>query len=281
MNTWHWQTWQSLPYLTCSVLEDFPHGFFTRSWARPPSALVQVLHPAAQVYRVKQVHGNRVLSPSELKKLGEVLALDAPDAPDAPDATSEQPELSEADGLVTEQPYEAVWACSADCTPVLIADLATGAVAAVHAGWRGTAAEIVPQAIARLVRQGSQIANLRIALGPAIAGEVYQVSTQVGARVVASLFPTEKFDLETDVEEILGSAKQLNNSPISSDSMPGHVMLDVRQVNLLQLERLGVQTEHVAIAPYCTYQTPEHFFSYRRDRQKQVQWSGIVSQARS
>jgi polyphenol oxidase len=160
MNTWHWQTWRSLPYLTCTILEDFPHGFFTRPWARPPAELVEVLAPSAQAYRVKQVHGNTVLSPSELRE-AEIAAGDAPDF------------LSEADGLVTEQENQAVWACSADCTPVLIADVARGAAAAVHAGWRGTAARIVPEAIARLVAQGSQLGDLRIAMGPAIAGEVY------------------------------------------------------------------------------------------------------------
>jgi hypothetical protein len=263
MNTWHWQTWQSLPYLTCTILEDFPHGFFTRLWARPPAELVQVLAPATPAYRVKQVHGNTVLSPSELRQ-AEIGAGDAPDF------------LSEADGLVTEQENQAVWACSADCTPVLIADVARGSVAAVHAGWRGTAARIVPEAIARLVAQGSQLGDLRIAMGPAIAGEVYQVSTTVGAQVAASLFPTENW--EANPEAILEAAQQLPEPPILSDAQPGRVRLDVRRVNALQLEGLGIGGEQVSIAPHCTYQTPEHFFSYRRDRLKQVQWSGIVSQ---
>jgi polyphenol oxidase len=259
MNTWHWQTWQTLPYLTCTILEDFPHGFFTRSWDRPPSELVRALDPNAEAYRVKQVHGNTVLCPSELLK-----------AEDAPDS------LSEADGLVTEQENQAVWACSADCTPVLIGDRVTGAVAAVHAGWRGTAAAIVPRAIDRLVAQGSQLGDLRIAMGPAIAGEVYQVSTTVGAQVAASLFPGK--DWEANPEAILEAAQQLSQPPILSDDQVGRVRLDVRRVNALQLERLGIGAEQVAIAPYCTYQTPEHFFSYRRDRLKKVQWSGIVSQ---
>jgi polyphenol oxidase len=262
MQTWHWQTWQTLPYLTCSLLEDFPHGFFTQQfWSRPPAELVQILHPTALAYRTKQVHGNIVLSPSQLSE-----QINGQDDP-----ALEQP-LSEADGLVTEQSHQAVWACSADCTPVLIADLATGATAAVHAGWRGTAAEIVPQAIARLLAQGSQLPNLRIALGPAIAGEVYQVSTPVAAQVVSTVLPTG------DPEILLEAAQKLPNPPILSDSHPGRVRLDVRRVNALQLEKLGIQPEQVAIAPYCTYQTPEHFFSYRRDRQKKVQWSGIVSQ---
>jgi polyphenol oxidase len=272
MNTWHWQTWQTLPYLTCSLLEDFPHGFFTQQfWSRPLAELAQVLDPIAQSYRVKQVHGNRVLIPSELAK-PEASAASAGESESAADL------LSEADGLVTEQENQAVWACSADCTPVLIADVATGAAAAVHAGWRGTAAEIVPRAIARLVTQGSQISNLRVAMGPAIAGEVYQVSTMVGAQVVASLFPSE--DLETSAAAILEAAQRLPQPPILPDEQSGRVRLDVRRVNALQLDRLGITAEQVAIAPYCTYQTPEHFFSYRRDRLKKVQWSGIVSQNR-
>lgn len=262
MNTWHWQTWQTLPYLTCTLLEDFPHGFFTQQfWARAPTELGKVLHPTAQVYRTKQIHGSIVLSPSELEK---------------PPSQCETAPLSEADGLVTEQVNQSIWVCSADCTPVLIADLATGAVAAVHAGWRGTAAEIAPRAIARLVSQGSQLSNLRIAMGPAIAGEVYQVSTDVAAQVAASLFPTEGFDAEAT----LAAVKQVPQSPLLSDPQPGRVKLDVRRINALQLERLGIRAEQMAIAPYCTYQTPEHFFSYRRDRQKKVQWSGIVSQNR-
>jgi copper oxidase (laccase) domain-containing protein len=61
------------------------------------------------------------------------------------------------------------------------------------------------------------------------------------------------------------------------DPEPGKVRLDVRRVNALQLEQLGFSVEQVAIAPYCTFQTPEHFFSYRREKEKKVQWSGIVS----
>lgn len=61
------------------------------------------------------------------------------------------------------------------------------------------------------------------------------------------------------------------------DDTPGRARLDIRRINALQLQQLGLQPEQIAIAPHCTYQEPEHFFSYRRDRQKQVQWSGIVS----
>lgn len=262
MHTWQWRTWEGLPYLTCSLLARWPHGFFTQQfWPRLPAELVEVLQPDTEVYRVKQVHGNTVLTPSEIETAR---------------AVSEGCDnLPPADGIVTERSRQAVWVCSADCTPVLIADSQTGQVAAVHAGWRGTATRIVPQAIARLVASGSQLENLRIAMGPAIAGKVYQVSEHVAMEVAASII-SHKLNSD-NTEAILNALQQLPDSPISPDPHPGRVRLDVRRVNELQMEQMRIAPEQIAIAPQCTYQEPEHFFSYRRDKLKKVQWSGIVS----
>jgi polyphenol oxidase len=250
MDTWNWRTCEELPYLTCSLLEPWQHGFFTQQFSpRTPAEITSMLQPQAEAYRVKQVHGNVVLSPREIEQ-GET--------------------LTEADGLITELPGQAVWVASADCTPVLIADSNTGQVAAVHAGWRGTAAKIVPEAIAKLQSQGSKIADLKFALGPAIAGSVYQVSHQVASEVGSSIIPNDS--------ELLQTLQELPNPPILADAHPGRVKLDVRRVIALQLENLGISPEQVAISPHCTYSQPEYFFSYRRDKLKLVQWSGIVSQ---
>ncbi len=268
MNTWNWHTWQGMPYLTCRLLQPWKHGFFTQQfWPRSPAELTAVLHPDAQTLQVKQVHGNQVLSASELQ---------------APDITSSEDSrfLPSADGLLTEEPNQGVWVCTADCTPALVADAQTGQVAAVHAGWRGTAARILPQAIARLQAQGSQLSDLRVAMGPAIAGAVYQVSTEVAAKVGSTALKSqmlEAIDAPAPVENLLESLYQLPNPPVFPDQKPGHARLDVRQVNALQLEQLGIKPEQIAVAPFCTYQNPEYFFSYRRDNRKQVQWSGIVS----
>lgn len=261
MYTWHWQTWNELPYLTCSLLEKWPHGFFTHHcWPRSPAELVASLQPQAEVYRVKQVHGNEVLTTAQINATS-----------DSPPSGSESGVYPEADGLVTEQPQQAVWVASADCTPVLIADKQTGLVGAVHSGWRGTAAKIVPQAIQRMLEQGCRLEDLQIAMGPAIAGEVYQVSEDVAANVCASVLAKE------DSENLLEMLQQFSDPAVLDDPEPGKVRLDVRRVIALQLDQLGVAPEQVAIAPYCTYQTPEHFFSYRRDNLRKVQWSGIVS----
>ncbi|EAZ91491.1 peptidoglycan editing factor PgeF [Crocosphaera chwakensis] len=254
--TWQWQSAQGLPYLTCSLLEAWPHGFFTQPfYPKTPEDLSKIFHPEAQTYRVKQVHGNRVLSPSEI--IEEMTENSFPPA----------------DGIIANVENQAIWVASADCTPVLIGDEVTGNIAAIHAGWRGTAKRIVPEAIARLQVWGSAIKNLRIAMGPAISGEVYQVSEEVAAEVGESLFTDEPINSS---ENILNSLLNLFESPILPDPEPGKVRLDVRRINQLQLEQLGIKAEQISIAPYCTYQSPSHFFSYRRTHEKKVQWSGIV-----
>jgi polyphenol oxidase len=163
---------------------------------------------------------------------------------------------------------------SADCNPVLIADRHSGQVAAVHAGWRGTAQKIVPVAVQRFIETGSSINDLVVAIGPAIEGKVYQVTNQTAAEVCLSILP-ELAGIEPDL--IVDKALSLVNSPLLPDEQPGRVRLDVRQVNVLQLEQLGLKVEQVSIAPYCTFQEPDNFFSYRREKLKKVQWSGIIS----
>ncbi|MBW4480915.1 MAG: peptidoglycan editing factor PgeF [Tildeniella torsiva UHER 1998/13D] len=255
MAHWHWQSWQGHAFLTCDLLQDWPHGFFTRQfWPQTPEALTAALDSTAAVQRVKQVHGNRVLAPADLP---------------VPDSE----EMAEADGLVSDRPRQALWVCSADCSPVLIGDRATGQVSAIHAGWRGTAQAIVPVAVGKLQAQGSRLEDLVVAIGPAIAGEVYQVSVDVAAAVGRTILPQP---MDSD-EALVVELQQHEQSPVIEDDDPGKVRLDVRLANQWQLEQLGLKREQVAIAPHCTFQEPDRFFSYRRTGEKQVQWSGIVS----
>ncbi len=260
---WTWQQSEGKPFLTCRLIPQ-PHGFFTRHFHSDPlDSLTAVLSPAAITYRLKQVHSPDVLTPTEVEI---TIAAGLPTLEDGSLAL-----FPLADGLITEQAGQAVWACSADCTPALIADVVTGQGAAVHAGWRGTAQKILPVAIARLQAQGSELKDLRVALGPAIAGEVYQVGHEVAAEVGASVMAN------ASAEEVIESLLAMKNPPLLSDPAENRVRLDVRRINQIQLEQMGLRAEQIAIAPHCTYQEPDNFFSYRRTGEKQVQWSGIVS----
>jgi polyphenol oxidase len=257
MASWQWQTIDDRAYLTCELLADWQHGFFTQQFAPlNPFDLTALAYPGAATYRAKQVHGPRVLRPSEIP------------------APVNNDNLIDGDGVMSEAPDQAVWVCTADCTPVLIADRRTGQVAAVHAGWRGTAQAIVPVAIAQLQAQGSQIADLGVAMGPAIAGAVYQVDDAVAIATMATVVPDlGALPTAVAIDQLIG----LSDSPVLPDAAAGKVRLDVRQVNRLQLMQLGLTPEQVTIAPHCTYADPVNFFSHRRAPLRKAQWSGIVS----
>jgi polyphenol oxidase len=257
---WQWQTWSGLPYLTCDLLADWQHGFFTRQFApRDPQEITPVLAEVATTHRLKQVHGNVVLTPTEISTTTEVEV---------------ETGYALADGVLTEQVNQAVWVASADCNPVLIANRQTGNVAAVHAGWRGTSLEIVTGAVNRLLADGGSLDDIVVAIGPAIDGSVYQVTTQVGLEVCRSIAPQI---LSGDNEADAICLQAMPDSPMLPDEQAGRVRLDVRRVNQLQLEQLGVNPAQISIAPHCTFQEPEYFFSYRREKLKKIQWSGIVS----
>ena len=255
MHTWFWQTASGLPHLRCSLLADWSHGFFGRqAWSHLPQHLTEVLEPGSQAFRLKQVHGNEVVNVTEAW------------------SSFSHTSLIPGDGLLTKEPGQSLWVCSADCTPVLIADSQSGHVCAIHSGWRGTATQIVPKAIAHLQREGSELNNLFIALGPAISGTVYQVSIDVALQVISTLQGGQN---RTTSE--LNHWLQSSNPPLFPDPESGKIRLDIRRVISLQLEQLGISPHQVASAPHCTYTQTNDYFSYRRDGLKQVQWSGIVS----
>ncbi len=241
--TWRWHG----NYLTCSLLSAWPHGFFTRQHGGAlPDVLQTHFYPSGRAWRAKQVHGSRILARDEF-------------------ATA--PEFPEADGIWLDRADfpSSAWVCTADCVPVLIGDRGTGSVAAIHAGWRGTAGGIVAAAIARFEARGSRLGDLRVALGPAISGEVYQVTTEVADRVLAIL--------QTPAGHL-------------PDPEPGRCRLDLRVVQRQQLLELGLHPDQIAVAPYCTMQDGDRFFSYRRlcqenpslsGRSPRVQWSGIAT----
>jgi YfiH family protein len=257
---WQWCENDNLLYLTCNLLKAWKHGFFSRqAEGRSPSELGEILNSDAKSYQLQQVHGNIILTPSEINIFAN---------------NKGEKKVSAGDGIISETANQCLWVASADCTPVLMADSVTGRVAAIHAGWRGTARKIVPEAIALFYRFGSNKDNLLFALGPAISGKVYQVSEEVAIEVGRSIITGEETQ---EGGNVLQNLTEMVESPLGKDSEPGKVRLDIRRVISLQLEQLGIAKEQIAIAPYCTYQLPDYFFSYRRTQEKKIQWSGIVS----
>ncbi|HXM94137.1 MAG TPA: peptidoglycan editing factor PgeF [Candidatus Dormibacteraeota bacterium] len=155
---------------------------------------------------------------------------------------------------------------TADCVPILLVDSKKHAVAAIHAGWRGTLQRIVTKAVGQMqMHYGTNPLHLFAALGPAIGGCCYEVGTEV-ATAFHSQFPHARdyFDeLRTGDEP--NPLQWLNMMPPGHQPPPENVLLDLRKANQAQLLDTGVRMENIFISDLCTHCRPEFLFSYRKE----------------
>lgn len=150
------------------------------------------------------------------------------------------------DALVSDRPGQAIGVLTADCAPVLVAGASGRVVAAIHAGWRGTAAGIVGKVVERLDRMGVPPSSLVAAIGPCVLPCCYPV----GEEVVEA------------IGRAVGGARLDEVCPRRGD---GRRAADLSRANRIALETAGVARERIEEARLCTSCHPEHFFSYRRD----------------
>jgi polyphenol oxidase len=196
------------------------HFFGTRREASEPVRSAQV------VVSVKQVHGT------------DVLVIDRP--------VSGAPAFDGGwDALVTDQPGVLLTVRTADCVPVLIHDPILGIVAAVHAGWRGAVAGIVPKTFAVMAQRfGSQPASLRMSIGPSAGFCCYEVDEPVLSRLRESFAGWRS---------------------LVRDTGPGTAKLNLRGLVRGQAQSAGVREDAIHSVGLCTICHPDLFHSYRRD----------------
>ncbi len=162
---------------------------------------------------------------------------------------------AEADALFCAGPGVAVAVRTADCAPVLLAALdhrgQPGAVAAVHAGWRGACSGVVEAAVGALVAAGFEPSRMRAAIGPAIGPERFEV----GPEVVAAA----ELHLDGDAGPGRFSVGLARPGP------GGRPHLDLPELVRRCLLRAGLEPGNVDALGRCTASDPDLFFSHRRD----------------
>jgi YfiH family protein len=252
----------ALPLLQSAVMPaGFRHGFTTRrggvseapfdtmnlggKWGDQPERVAENrrrLHAAvgqAPLYFATQVHG-----------IDSAIVVGGA----ARDAIAR----THADALIAPGPGPAVGVYVADCVPILIADTVTGAVAAVHAGWRGTVAGILSATLERLrVEHGTRMSDVRVAIGPSIGPCCFEV----GAEVVAAV--------EVSVAGARGAGAIIEGAP------KPHV--DLWMLNRMAAEGAGVAPGAIDVAEACTSCDRTRFFSYRRDHGKTGQLACFIA----
>jgi YfiH family protein len=195
----------------CDGFQEFiwqKHGFGTRD-----------ANPEADIL-LKQVHSTHVWNVNGWKP---------------------QQRTKEGDALITDCVGKSIGIRTADCVPILLLDCQTRAIAAVHAGWRGTAGELVRMTVEHLTRDfATAPKDIYAAMGPCIRECCYEVAPDVAARF-GSWFP------EWEVQE----------------SRPRKV--DLAETNRRQMQAAGIPAAHIFDCELCTACQSGQFFSFRRE----------------
>lgn len=234
-----------------SPLLDTPHGFSTRHGGVSEGVFgslnlghrrgddpervrenyrrfcAATLTDVGRVVMTNQIHSNTVRVVTEANIKPDLLA----------------PTPFEADGLATNVPGVTLVIFSADCIPILLFDPVNNAVAAAHAGWRGTASAIAAVAVETMTRHfGSDPLTLRAAIGPGIGSCCFETDSDVPAAM----------------KETLGG---LAAPFMTQTGEKWHV--DLKAINAAILERSGLLREHIDVSGECTCCEHHRFWSHR------------------
>ena len=248
--SFYWTPSPCGPVLTCRPLEGVAGHLFTTRELQLSSAddwrRVADLLGVAEVVTSNQVHGREVATSRR--------------------GSPQAPARQDADVLVSDDPDVAIAVRAADCVPLLLADSRTGAVAAVHAGWRGTAAGAATAAVHALAREfGARPEDLVAAIGPSIGACCYDVGTELVDAFAAAGHPRHLID-----RWFLAPPARLGSS-----ERPG-LRLDLTAANRDQLVLAGVPEAQIHACGLCTAMHLDVLTSFRAEKDKAGRIAGII-----
>lgn len=150
----------------------------------------------------------------------------------------------EADGLVTNQRGIALGVLTADCAPIILADVNAGVIGSIHAGWRGALAGVIEAGIKSMVGLGADIASIKASIGPCIGPSSYEVGSEFARRFVKESRRVEIF--------------------FKPALRPGHYFFDLSGYVKMRLAACGLRG--IDRCPEDTYLDADRFFSFRRSQ---------------
>lgn len=231
-------------YLACKGITA-PHGFSTRLGGQSEGPYASLNLGVSSGDEVAVVQENRRAWARALGFTPPIVSLHQVHGPVVHAVSARPPESLKGDAVITDVPGLPVSVFTADCTPILLHDPVTGAVGAVHAGWRGTVAHVVVEAVAAMTaRYGARPGDLRAAIGPAIGPCCFEVG-----------------------HEVVEAARARPWAGVEQAIVPGEPRphFDLFAANEAQLLEAGLAPDHVFASRVCTHCRDDLFYSWRRD----------------
>lgn len=247
-----WRSHAFGPVLTCEPLDRLASHFFTTralplstadGWSPVASAIgVQ----SVRLFRLSQVHG------ADVVRVGQNDTMPST--------------LGEGDALITDDSDAALAVRAADCAPILMADRRTGAVAAAHAGWRGTAASVASAVVAAMADAfGTRASDLVVAIGPTIGSCCYEVGSEL-----------------VDAFAGHGHARHLIDRwflappPRRGERGRPSLRLDIAGANRDQFVLAGVPERDIHVSGLCTAMHLDVLTSFRVEGERAGRMAGVI-----
>jgi len=158
----------------------------------------------------------------------------------------EYPNLPKADAMVTNTPNIAIGVLTADCVPILFCDKKNKIIAATHAGWKGTATNIIQNTISKMIEIGANKSDIVASIGPAIQQDSYEVDRN---------FKNNFISLVEDAEQFFIPSPNDTRYLFDLTSCTEHILLES-----------GISK--ISNSKIDTYSNEELFYSYRRSTHK-------------
>ena len=232
------------PYYLSPILKKhgFIHAFFTKN-----SSYIEIKYLSNHFQKNykncfnKQIHSDKIIFGSQTDK----------------------DNLVKADGLVSDKLNQSLWIYTADCMPILVADLKKRIVASLHCGRKGLERKIIMKLIKLLKRLGSHETNLIVAIGPTISSKKYTLNKD--------LFHLFNKSINSNYPHFY----YLQQQNIVSVNNKNNIELDLKLYAFHQLLKENIHYENIDISNKCTYLSNDEFYSFRKTNTEKRQWSFI------
>ena len=232
----------TLEILTADSLSPLRHGFFTRRGGAS-SGVFSGLNcgpGSSDQSEIVQINRARVADAMGVEP-DHLITVHQVHSADVVTVTGPMGKRPRADAMVTTVPGVALAVLTADCQPVLFADVGNGVIGAAHAGWRGALDGVLEATVAAMEGLGADRRRIKAVIGPSILQAAYEVGPEF-------------------IEEFL--AEDRDNARFFANGVDGRYQFDLPGFGLHRLRQSGIgQAEWTR---HCTYGDPERFYSYRR-----------------
>lgn len=162
----------------------------------------------------------------------------------------------EADGIVTAEKCLPIMCFTADCVPVLLWDGENSVAAAVHCGWRSSAADILGVAVSKMLSLGARAESIRAAIGPAIGRCCFETDDDVPNAIVKYL--------NGDTDGLFDRTER------------GKTMVDLRAANARRLVQLGLDGRNIDISDECTVCSHDKYWSHRYTKGERGSQAAVI-----